>query len=492
MHRDERYKTTAIDRYENLSARHHMLRCLCPIAVVALTLAAVLMPSVVWAHPGHSGPRQTLTQTIGPYALTVTLEPPTARRGGPLFVEISSDGGAIPAELVLEAVKTGGTPQITNRATIRMARSDPGPYYTQLAVDTEGFWDVHVRATGPNGIGTALIPFTVAATSITVAGRIMIAAALALGGIAFCAIVLVGYSARRERPLARSVIWTMREAAVVCIVVAIMAGVQHSLTPLAVAGIRDRSTIAPVGVVGRPHINVVLHTEPARPRADKLVTLTMDLVDGSTGRPVEDLAAHHDALMHLIVTSDDGAAFAHLHPARVAPGRYQTTFTPDQGGRFVAYVEVARHGSGTQVVERAFEVDGMVPAMPARTTNPNGVHAIGGLMATVRAPQSIASGTPTVLTVAVVRDGKPVTDLQPWLGMGGHLLVRRTDGSVFAHVHAVGAMTAPGVTPSTTRYGPEIQFVYTFPDAGQYDLWVQWKHDHHIYTLPLHVDITAT
>ncbi len=97
--------------------------------------------------------------------------------------------------------------------------------------------------------------------------------------------------------------------------------------------------------------------------------------------------------------------------------------------------------------------------------------------------------------------------LQPYLGMGGHLVVRRDDGSVFVHVHPSGnismasqaILTARSENPkakkeelltASTNYthkvsgdlGTEVSFPYAFPQAGTYRLWVQFKHKGQILT----------
>lgn len=54
---------------------------------------------------------------------------------------------------------------------------------------------------------------------------------------------------------------------------------------------------------GRPNAQAFLSTTPAQPVVDEEFTLRFDLVDGATGRPVDDLAVHHAALAHLVVTS---------------------------------------------------------------------------------------------------------------------------------------------------------------------------------------------
>src|SRR3712207_5217772 len=62
---------------------------------------------------------------------------------------------------------------------------------------------------------------------------------------------------------------------------------------------------------GLPHANVTLNTTPITAQAGQPLTLTLDVSDGATGLPVDDLAPHHDALMHLIVIDADGSFFTH-------------------------------------------------------------------------------------------------------------------------------------------------------------------------------------
>ena len=109
--------------------------------------------------------------------------------------------------------------------------------------------------------------------------------------------------------------------------------------------------------------------------------------------------------------------------------------------------------------------------------------------------------------------GKPVTDLEPYMGMAGHAEFVASDFSVFAHVHPDGSvsmaalalagansdaggdqsaaapssampgmMDMPGMSmPSMTSAnstGPmpaEVSFPYGFPKAGLYRVFVQVK-----------------
>jgi hypothetical protein len=98
------------------------------------------------------------------------------------------------------------------------------------------------------------------------------------------------------------------------------------------------------------------------------------------------------------------------------------------------------------------------------------------------------------------KDGKPASDLEPYMGMAGHLVIVKRDLTVFAHVHPSGSMPMAalmllekqkiGSTPKMpampgmpeTVMPPEVTFPYGFPDAGDYRLFVQIKRSGQVQT----------
>jgi hypothetical protein len=90
------------------------------------------------------------------------------------------------------------------------------------------------------------------------------------------------------------------------------------------------------------------------------------------------------------------------------------------------------------------------------------------------------------------QDGKPVSDLEPYMGMAGHAVFVRSDESVFAHIHPAGSvpMAALAVAQNdsalkhdmATMMSPEVSFPYGFPQAGNYRLFVQVKRGEKIET----------
>jgi hypothetical protein len=81
-------------------------------------------------------------------------------------------------------------------------------------------------------------------------------------------------------------------------------------------------------------------------------------------------------------------------------------------------------------------------------------------------------------------DGKPVNDLEPYMGMGGHAEFIKEDGSVFAHVHPTGSVPMASVAVASqaammamheTNPGPVVSFPYGVPTPGKYRVFVQMK-----------------
>jgi hypothetical protein len=361
-----------------------------------------------------------------------------------------------------------------------------GSYFTELQVDRLGDWEIEVRAMGPKGAGVARIPITVVAQPLPSGSLALFGALGALIVLMITSIALAALFQRRQRPVPAWANWLLGQAMFACLIVAAVFGIQQFSA--AIQSAQAASTPA-TATLGRPHANVALRTEPATPRSGQPLTLTLDLSDGSTGLPIEDLIPHHEALMHLVVVSADGAFFAHIHPPRMGPGRYTIPIVPDRPGRYTAYVEIERQDSGTQVIARDFEVGGA--SGPAATPPPGpGARDVGGMQ--VNVSSSIAplkAGKQATFTFSFSSGGAPVQDLQPWLGMAGHLIARSADGTIYGHIHAIGPMAPSGAIPSGIVYGPDIRFVYTFPQPGRYQLWGQFRHNGQVVTVPVSVEV---
>ncbi|MEV4177967.1 hypothetical protein [Nonomuraea sp. NPDC049709] len=420
-----------------------MIRALCLAAVLVLALAA---PAA--AHNVTAGADLRIAQTIAGAEVTVVIKG-TSRVPGPLRIGVIAyqPVAGLPVGLEVRSVEDGRT--VTGTATA--AARDP--QYAQLRVERTGPHELKLSA----GNEVAVVPFRVlvergSAGDLLIYGGLFVAGLLLVGGL------LTGGLARRATAMLLSA-----GAAAGVTVAAMVIVFEPQLPPAPPDG---AAPVAGTPAGGRPYAQARVATVPARPAAGQDFTLRVDLVDGSTGRPVDDLAVHHEALAHVVVTSEDGRYFRHLHPLRTAPGRLEVRLRADRPGRYLAYAELEREDSGGQLVTAGFEIGG--EAVP-ETSVPAG-EAVSPLLR----PAVPVAGRPATIELPAAGG------VRPWLGMTGHLLVRSQDGTFFGHVHEMG-------TP-----GSRLRFTFSFPEPGRYLAWAQYATADRIVTAPFTVDVTAS
>jgi hypothetical protein len=105
---------------------------------------------------------------------------------------------------------------------------------------------------------------------------------------------------------------------------------------------------------------------------------------------------------------------------------------------------------------------------------------------TVTLAGDLRPGAESQLTLSVSRDGRPVTDLQPYLGAYGHLVALRAGDLAYLHVHPAGEPGDGATTP-----GPDITFHTTTPSAGTYRLFLDFQHQGKVRTAAFTVHTNA-
>ncbi len=437
-----------------------------------------MITSSASAHVGDAGPVQTIVMNAGPYELAVTITIPPALPG-PLLIDIAPDGGPFPEMAEIRLTRYGSP--FPEQPAARVLLTGVLSATTRLDIDSPGDWDVEIVVRGRQGKGKMCIPITVFQPPLPPT-TIPLAVALGVLIISLLAGAAVGSGGRHIRPgFAGALRWLNYTAFASAVASAVLAWLQF--TPP-----ETSSPSVPTYSGGAPHVNLLLATEPSTPVAGEPMILTLDLRDGATGLPADDLSPHHDALLHLTVVDESGGFFAHVHPARLAPGLYAVTMTPDRPGAYTAYAELMRHGGSLQVVVGRFTVGGVMRVRDEQALG-LGVRTVDDLTVEVRAqPSPLCSGQLTTLSLLVSDANGPVRDLEPWLGMGGHLMMRHTEAALFSHIHAAAPIATPG---SRVRYGPELRFVHSFPRAGVYQAWFQFRRAGRVITVPVTLDVAA-
>ena len=201
---------------------------------------------------------------------------------------------------------------------------------------------------------------------------------------------------------------------------------------------------------------------------------------GPDGAAVTAFDESHEQRLHLIAVRRDLTGFQHVHPTLGDDGVWRTplALTPGSWRLFADFVPSA---DGER---RTLGADLAVPGayQPAPLPGPTATAEVDGY--TVSLAGDLTAGEESALTLAVSRNGRPVTDLQPYLGAYGHLVVLRAGDLAYLHVHPAGE---PG--DGTTRPGPEVRFLATPPTAGSYRLFLDFKHGNVVRTAAFTVEV---
>jgi hypothetical protein len=201
---------------------------------------------------------------------------------------------------------------------------------------------------------------------------------------------------------------------------------------------------------------------------------------GPDGQPVTEFDTAHDEDLHLVAVRRDLDGFQHVHPVLGADGVWTTPLDLTAGSwrlfaDFVPAADGENHILGTELSVPGSFTPTPLPA-PAATTEVDGY--------TVVLTGTLEAGRETELQLSVSRNGVPVTDLQPYLGAYGHLVVLRAGDLGYLHVHPLGDPGDPAVAS-----GPHVEFATTAPSAGTYRLFLDVKHGDEVRTAAFTVTV---
>ncbi|MDT7786620.1 MAG: hypothetical protein QOF58_5039 [Pseudonocardiales bacterium] len=432
-------------------------------AILLLALGAILgIVAPALADGAQVGADIDVAQTLGGRDLTVIIRR-VAEVPGPVHVDVVTHAGSPPGEITLTA-RAAGAASSTTKVVLG---EKPGFHSGVLTIDRPGPWEL--------AVDEATIPFVVPALVASPWENATYGGFIAAGVLMFLALL----SAVFGKPGLALVPTAGMVAAIAVAVTAAL--LSPGIPPVAAPGtqldptfdnVNDPYQRTSIVDFSRPPVNLV----PSMNGQDLVLSLT----DGSSGRPVDDLLVHDSAFVHLVVVSPSGD-LRHLHPVRTAPGEYRVRLqAPEQGTHAIA-AEIARRGGGVQLLRSQVDVAG-----GAAVRNDGKAEL---------ATEIREAGRPSTITA-----GFGERDLQPWLGMLGHMIVvgpvtgSPANAPIWAHVHSMIPPT-PGMPDkpdeSVAAYGPNVPFTYSFPLPGKYLVWIQVERDYSIITVPTVVDVPA-
>jgi hypothetical protein len=342
-----------------------------------------------------------------------------------------------------------------------------------------GSYSVEVTVDGERGRGTVLVPLNSAATQRPAMSALVAGGLVCLGVVLFVAAVWLGGAAGRDSTLEPDAAPASRQR-----LHGVVAG---AATAVLLAGalfavktrwqamdreFRNNALYRPLPVTVNLRTNGTLRLFQLSPPEEK---------PGEPGW--ETLVADHGKLMHLfLVQQPESSAFAHLHPVRRDGRAFEGVLPPLPAGAYDLYAEVTREDGLSQTLTSKVFLATSIGRAPQRGGGSNDVfcqsgvvpvgnapepfgldmddswHTGGGKSTSLRANQRVCplmngcemvfeeagdlvENRETSLRFAVFsRESKPTT-LQPYMGMMGHAVVRRSEGDVFTHLHPLGTIS---------------------------------------------------
>jgi hypothetical protein len=450
----------------------------------------------------------------GPYRLFVTVRTPPMIPGIAEIEVRALDGNVTDIRIVpLRAVGEGSE---FAPPSDRMERSQAdAQYFTgKLWLMQSGAWQVRMEVSGAKGTGETAVPVPAAARRTLRMQKTTGTVLLALMVVLVASMVAIFGAAARDGQLDPGATPSTSQRR--------RGRFAMALTAVALVAILFLGNMWwDAAASGRANL-MMYKAPPIEASLQNTNTLVLKMGfsswhDRRKDMLVDTIIPDHGHLMHLfLIGTPNLDRFYHLHPRQTAGDTFAEQLPAVAAGNYAVFADIVR-GSG------------FPDTMTTRVTLPDvpGNPPVGDDSDATAAYVSDARGPATIVTLpdhsrwewvldgksnrarqSVLlrfrifdKDGKPASDLEPYMGMAGHLVIVKRDMTVFAHVHPSGSMPMAALMllqkqrgsansemaamPSMSNAVPpaEVTFPYGFPEPGDYRLFVQVKRSGQVQTV---------
>jgi hypothetical protein len=244
-------------------------------------------------------------------------------------------------------------------------------------------------------------------------------------------------------------------------------------------------------------------TEPAAVQPGERVTLCFTFLHPDTGSVVKDFEVVHSKLFHLFVISQDMEHFEHIHPTMGDDGMWTIETRLPKAGYYRVLCDFMPRGGSAQFLAAPLITANYAGDLVADSAHlvPDRIFsksAAGLTAALAFEPAQPVSGQYVHLNLELTdsASGKPVTDLQTYLGQFSHMLLMSEDLATYVHSHPINLIVeqedaaapeyiiAPDADLDAIRGGPRVTFDALLPKAGRFRAWVQFRRNDTVITFP--------
>ena len=233
----------------------------------------------------------------------------------------------------------------------------------------------------------------------------------------------------------------------------------------------------------RPLPYELVFQKKLEPKAGLPVEVELQVRDTKDKSVVKAFDIAHTKNFHLLVASKDLVWFQHDHPEMDESGTWHINLTFPAGGDYLIYGDVAPAGKGSFILPNRIHVDG-----PSPTWKPNWVTALGpspdgsvkGYFSVPEGAIPVGKMTSVSIKLLDTTTGAAVSDLEPYLGAMGHLMIFSQDGKTVVHSHPKeDSSSKPGI----------VQFNARFPKPGWYRAFGQFQRAGKVLTVPFTFEV---
>lgn len=198
-------------------------------------------------------------------------------------------------------------------------------------------------------------------------------------------------------------------------------------------------------------------------------------------KPVDEFAVNHEKLLHLIIVSKDLSYFNHIHPEYKGDGVFEIKNKFPAGGEYRMVADFKPTDGNSMSKLEWVKVEGKSSQPKAVTIDNSFEKLVDDKKISLSVDPQLEAGKELTLkfTISDKSTNQPISDLEPYLGSIGHVVIFSEDGGRYLHVHAL----------ENQGRGPEALFETTFPESGVYKIWGQFQKDGEVFTVPFVVNV---
>ncbi|USK58247.1 hypothetical protein [Peribacillus asahii] len=197
--------------------------------------------------------------------------------------------------------------------------------------------------------------------------------------------------------------------------------------------------------------------------------------------PIHDFEVNHEKLLHLIIVSKDLSYFNHVHPEYKGKGVFEIENEFPAGGEYRMVADFKPSDGSSMSKMTWIDVEGKTNQPAAVAVDNHLEKSVDGKTVKLSVDPQLEAGKELTLKFTLTDEStnQPISDLEPYLGSIGHVVIFSEDGERYLHVHAVDDQGS----------GPEALFETTFPESGVYKIWGQFQKDGEVFTVPFVIQV---